>query len=78
MTKVTPELHDTKIATSKYFSRPRAAEYLDVSVSWLAKQAMTDRSNPPMLQFGRSVKYSQDALDRWAGAQGAGGNGEAA
>lgn len=45
-----------------------AAIFLRLSVSWLAK-ARGRQDGPPFMQFGRAVRYSKDALIRWAKLQ---------
>jgi predicted DNA-binding transcriptional regulator AlpA len=44
------------------------ARFLRVSFSWLAKARMRG-DGPPFLRFGRSVRYSKDALIRWMKSQ---------
>jgi predicted DNA-binding transcriptional regulator AlpA len=41
-----------------------AAEFLKISLSWLAK-ARAARDGPPFIQIGRSIRYSKAALLRW-------------
>lgn len=41
-----------------------AAKVLKVSVSWLAKARMRG-DGPPYIQFGRAVRYSEQALVHW-------------
>jgi len=42
----------------------KAAEYIDMSTSWLAKRRM--RGDPPaFLKIGRAVVYDQGELDAW-------------
>jgi predicted DNA-binding transcriptional regulator AlpA len=44
-----------------------AAEFLKVSVSWLAKTRMPEKrgDGPPYIKFGKSVRYSEPALLEW-------------
>ncbi len=49
----------------KYLTTPEAAEYLNVSASWLNKSRM-DGSGPPYSTFGKSVRYCIDDLADWA------------
>ncbi|MBB6307143.1 helix-turn-helix transcriptional regulator [Xanthobacter tagetidis] len=49
-----------------YLTRAQAAEYLGLSVSYLAKLAVTG-GGPIMLRFGgRAVRYRRADLDAWA------------
>ncbi len=41
-----------------------AAEFLKVSLSWLAKARATN-DGPPFIRIGRCVRYSKVALLRW-------------
>jgi predicted DNA-binding transcriptional regulator AlpA len=41
-----------------------AAEFLKISISWLAK-ARAAKEGPPFIQIGRSIRYSKAALFRW-------------
>jgi predicted DNA-binding transcriptional regulator AlpA len=41
-----------------------AAEFLKISISWLAK-ARAAKDGPPFIRIGRSVRYSKAALFRW-------------
>jgi excisionase family DNA binding protein len=41
-----------------------AAEFLRVSLSWLAKARMRG-DGPPFIKVGRSVRYSEAALNHW-------------
>jgi hypothetical protein len=41
-----------------------AADFLHLSTSWLAKARMSG-DGPPYAKFGRSVRYSEDALALW-------------
>jgi excisionase family DNA binding protein len=41
-----------------------AASLLRLSLSWLAKARMSGEG-PQFMQFGRSVRYSKEALIRW-------------
>ena len=41
-----------------------AAALLKVSVSWLAKARMRG-DGPPYIKIGRSIRYSQAALEQW-------------
>ena len=40
------------------------AEFLKISVSWLAK-ARAAKDGPPFMQIGRSIRYSKAELLRW-------------
>jgi predicted DNA-binding transcriptional regulator AlpA len=47
------------------FLEPKeAAEFLKISVSWLAKARMRE-DGPPFIQIGRSIRYGKAALLRW-------------
>jgi excisionase family DNA binding protein len=41
-----------------------AAERLKVSLSWLAKARMRG-DGPPFIKIGRSIRYSETALQQW-------------
>jgi predicted DNA-binding transcriptional regulator AlpA len=41
-----------------------AANFLGISLSWLAKSRMTG-DGPPYLKIGRSIRYSDAALVQW-------------
>ena len=41
------------------------AEYLRLSLAWLAKARMSG-DGPPFVKIGRSVRYSKAALLHWA------------
>jgi excisionase family DNA binding protein len=41
-----------------------AAERLKVSLSWLAKARMRG-DGPPFIKIGRSIRYSEGALQQW-------------
>jgi predicted DNA-binding transcriptional regulator AlpA len=41
-----------------------AANFLRVSLSWLAKARMRG-DGPPYIQIGRAIRYSQAALLQW-------------
>jgi Helix-turn-helix domain len=41
-----------------------AAQYLRLSLSWLAKARMTEEG-PPYIRIGRCVRYSKPALIQW-------------
>jgi tripartite-type tricarboxylate transporter receptor subunit TctC len=43
---------------------PRAAKFLQMSTSWLAKARMRG-DGPPYVKIGRSVRYSERALVAW-------------
>ena len=45
-----------------------AGKLLKVSLSWLAKARMRTEG-PPYIKFGRSIRYSQDALLAWTKSQ---------
>jgi predicted DNA-binding transcriptional regulator AlpA len=42
----------------------QAAALLNVSLSWLAKARMRG-DGPPFIKIGRSVRYSEIALQQW-------------
>lgn len=48
-----------------YLTRPEAAEYLKLSVSYLAKLAVVG-GGPTMIRLGKSVRYRRRDLDAWA------------
>jgi excisionase family DNA binding protein len=48
----------------RLLSAKEAAELLNVSVSWLAKARMRG-DGPPFIKVGRSVRYSEVALQQW-------------
>ena len=59
----------TGTATDDTFITPKeAALFLRLSVSWLAK-ARIGGYGPPFMRFGRSVRYSKEALVRWSKLQ---------
>jgi hypothetical protein len=58
-----PAAGDLELLTPK-----ETAAFLRLSVSWLAKARM-NREGPPFMLFGRSVRYSKEALIRWAKSQ---------
>jgi len=41
-----------------------AAEFLKISISWLAK-ARAAKDGPPYIRIGRNIRYSKAALLRW-------------
>ena len=41
-----------------------AADFLHISISWLAKSRMKG-DGPPFVKVGRSVRYGEGALLRW-------------
>ena len=45
-----------------------AAEFLKVSLSWLAKARMRG-DGPPFIRIGRSIRYPGDDLIRWTKRQ---------
>jgi excisionase family DNA binding protein len=52
-------------ATIERLLKPKeAAELLRVSLSWLAKARMRG-DGPPFIKVGRSVRYSEAALNQW-------------
>jgi excisionase family DNA binding protein len=54
-----------KIAAVERLLTPKeAAEFLRVSLSWLAKARMRG-DGPPFIKVGRSVRYSEAALNQW-------------
>jgi excisionase family DNA binding protein len=56
----------TKIiaAIERLLTPKEAAEFLRVSLSWLAKARMRG-DGPPFIKVGRSVRYSEAALIHW-------------
>ena len=61
MTKVYDDMPD-------FLTPKEAACFLRLSLSWLAKAREGD-DGPPFMKFGRTVRYSKDALMRWARLQ---------
>jgi excisionase family DNA binding protein len=55
--------HDRKM------TRDQAAEYLGVSASFLAVDAVTRRHAVPYIKVGRRVVYSKGMLDAWMAAR---------
>ena len=55
--------HDRKM------TRVQAAEYLGVSASFLAVDAVTRRHAIPYVKVGRRVVYSKGMLDVWLAAR---------
>lgn len=51
-----------------FLTPKEAASFLRLSLSWLAK-ARGREDGPPFMQFGRAVRYSKEALIRWAKLQ---------
>ncbi len=57
----------------KLMREPEAAEYLQLSISYLRKLRMGKiTSSPPITFFkiGRAVRYAREDLDQWLGNQG--------
>jgi predicted DNA-binding transcriptional regulator AlpA len=55
----------TTIRTNNVLLEPKeAAALLNVSLSWLAKARMRG-DGPPFIKIGRSVRYSEIALQQW-------------
>ena len=56
----------TKTGTSfeRWLTPMEAADFLRVSVSWLAKARMRG-DGPPYVKLGRSIRYSETALLLW-------------
>jgi predicted DNA-binding transcriptional regulator AlpA len=50
--------------TDRLLKPHEAAEFLRLSLSWLAKTRMS-REGPPFIRIGRSIRYSQAALLQW-------------
>ena len=45
---------------------PEAAQYINMSESWLRQSRMTGNADaPPYVKIGRSVRYLRDDLDTW-------------
>jgi excisionase family DNA binding protein len=54
-----------RLEAERLMTSSEAAEYLQVSRSWLAKTRMRG-DGPPFIKLGRrSVRYSQAALQQW-------------
>ena len=51
-------------AIERLLTPKEAAEFLRVSLSWLAKARMRG-DGPPFVKVGRSVRYSEAALVQW-------------
>lgn len=54
----------------RLFSEKEAAEYLGMSRSYLRQDRMNGAfkhrtPGPEFYRFGRMIRYSQDALDKW-------------
>jgi predicted DNA-binding transcriptional regulator AlpA len=56
----TVDLENDRLLTPK-----EAAQLLRLSLSWLAKRRMAG-DGPPFLRIGRSIRYSEFAMRRWA------------
>ena len=59
---------DLPTRRSDLLSRPEAAAYLSVSVSWLA-HTPPERGGPPVVRIGRTARYLRSSLDAWIQAQ---------
>jgi hypothetical protein len=57
-------MKSTENVSDELLAPKEAAEFLKVSISWLAK-ARAGTDGPPFFQFGRNVRYSKAALLRW-------------
>ena len=55
-------------AIERLLTPKEAAEFLRVSLSWLAKARMRG-DGPPFIKVGRSVRYSETALNQWMRGQ---------
>jgi predicted DNA-binding transcriptional regulator AlpA len=63
-----PSNQTAAIASDETLLKPaEAAEFLKISVSWLAK-ARVNGDGPPFIRVGRSIRYSRSALIRWMNA----------
>jgi excisionase family DNA binding protein len=51
-------------AVIKLLTPKEAAEFLKVSLSWLAKARMRG-DGPPFIKVGRAIRYSEAALLQW-------------
>ena len=56
----------TKTSTSfeRWLTAKEAADFLRVSLSWLAKARMRG-DGPPYVKVGRSIRYAEAALLQW-------------
>jgi predicted DNA-binding transcriptional regulator AlpA len=52
------------VATDRLLKASEAAEFLRVSLSWLAKRRASGDA-PPFVRMGRTIRYSQLALLHW-------------
>jgi predicted DNA-binding transcriptional regulator AlpA len=52
-------------ATERLLKPPEAAQFLRLSVSWLAKSRMQPGIGPPFIRIGRAIRYSETALLQW-------------
>ena len=56
------------IASESLLTTEQAADYLHVSISYLAKARMRG-TGPAFIQLGRAIRYSLPALDAFRAAQ---------
>jgi predicted DNA-binding transcriptional regulator AlpA len=62
---VTQDTGHHKVAVSFVLLTPKeGADRLKVSLSWLAKARMRG-DGPPFIRVGRSIRYSEAALQQW-------------
>jgi predicted DNA-binding transcriptional regulator AlpA len=52
------------VAAERLLKSSEAAEFLRVSLSWLAKRRASG-DGPPFVRMGRAIRYSQLALLHW-------------
>jgi predicted DNA-binding transcriptional regulator AlpA len=55
-------------ARERLLTPTEAADFLRVSLSWLAKARMRG-DGPPFIRVGRSIRYSETALLQWMRGQ---------
>jgi hypothetical protein len=55
-------------AMERLLKPSEAAEFLRLSLSWLAKSRMSG-DGPPFFRIGREIRYSQTALLQWMRSQ---------
>lgn len=60
------QLSTTTATESPYLDRQQAAQYLNVSPSWLAQHG---RQAVPHYKFGGKCQYRRDELDNWVRQQ---------
>ncbi|MGA7609581.1 MAG: helix-turn-helix domain-containing protein [Xanthobacteraceae bacterium] len=57
-------LQRTVLTDEHLFTAREAADFLRLSLSWLAKARMRG-DGPPYVKLGRSVRYREGALVQW-------------